>query len=654
MTYPQRPDPDYPVSVIEDLDPEPESERGPGRRLDVWVGIPLLLAVLLFVGWQWWRQDYLSGQYRAGLEAAGQSEWESALHYFGEAAGYSDADTHASSAREQIEARDRLYSLAVEHAGRENWLLALQNTREAARIQPDFRDLNEREQAALDGIYGGILSGTVALRTSANPPGLYYRTVSGWTYLEGSDGYSTVRATIGNGQFVYDNADPGWSPPAGVPGGAPDFMRGRRLTHARYIGGDELEFTELSLDPSYYTELLAGTEGVWGMHYAEDSFRLVGPVARSIFVNYALAYQPYSAATAVKVEQQPTASEGMESAVMHVDRQSGRYLFAEWPGADTPDVSRATVVNLYLAEGGKSGRKLVYTHHAGGLVSAHLSPDGRYILAHIFTVLDVSYAERQSILLIDLQDPDDSRSPRVILDLFGPAGDSRDRPSSLGCLFVQEGPFAGNIVLSQFLGDRTLVQVLDVSRRGPYGRGTQVVARATAHDDSSFKHWLVDPSPEDGLLIVGHAFVSGIDPITNMLSIVDVTLGEPAQAREVGISTGSYLITVKKAEDGYTWVESDHNSGPDGEIRVYSMARAGVSIGPALAYTGPYSTEAKDSSAGGPENKVVLGERYFAYVDDGVLHLRSYDGANDLVLESGVRTIYAENHVGDYWAYLRR
>jgi hypothetical protein len=158
--------------------------------------------------------------------------------------------------------------------------------------------------------------------------------------------------------------------------------------------------------------------------------------------------------------------------------------------------------------------------------------------------LDVSYAERQSIVLIDLQDITHTRSPRVILDLYGSAGDARDRPSSLGSVFVQEGPFAGDIVLTQFLGDRTSVQLLDVARGGQFGRSTRVVARATVDYDSSYQNWQVDHSPEDGLLIVGHEFVPYGGARKTTFSIVDIAVGEPAEVREAAISVDSYLVSV--------------------------------------------------------------------------------------------------------------
>jgi hypothetical protein len=83
--------------------------------------------------------------------------------------------------------------------------------------------------------------------------------------------------------------------------------------------------------------------------------------------------------------------------------------------------------------------------------------------------------------------------------------------------------------------------------------------------------------------------------------------------------------------------------------------QTGASADRAPAYTGANYAEHEESSAGGPAaTRVVLGEGFFAYLEDGVLHLRGYDGENDLVLESGVKAIYAENHVSDYWSYLRR
>src|SRR5215203_345330 len=112
------------ISVIEDLDPD--DPRGPvsGIRFDLLLGIPLILAVVLFAGWQWWRQDYTASQYRAGLDAAGQNDLDSALHFYSEASGYNDADIRAHNLRIEINERNRLYESAVDYSSSEKWLQA--------------------------------------------------------------------------------------------------------------------------------------------------------------------------------------------------------------------------------------------------------------------------------------------------------------------------------------------------------------------------------------------------------------------------------------------------------------------------------------------------------------------------------------------------
>ena len=651
---PERPDFHDKISVIEDLEPE---HGGPGWRLDLLLGIPLLLAVVLFAGWQWWRQDYQSSQYQAGHEAAGRNDWEAARRYFTEASDYSDAGTLAKGASEKITERDRLYSLVVAHSDQGNWLLALRDSREAAKIQPDYRDLPEREQTALNEIYGGILSGTVTLRTAANPPGLYYRTAGGWTYLQGSDSYSAVRTAISGGQFVYDGAEERWTPRL-----ASNSLSGRRLVYAHHVGGAKIEYLELSLDPSYYTHLLAGSNGIWGIHYRDSAYGAVGPVVRSPFINTELAYQPYSMAPTATVGYAPMPrGEGTDRAVMYIDRGSNRYLMADWSNAHTLDVGGDTVVNLYIAVAGKGNARLIYTHKAGGIISAQLSPDGRYVMLHTFTILDVSYSERQSILLIDLQDTTQELTPRVILDLIAPVGDSRGRPSSLGCLFVRDGPFAGDIVLSQFLGDRTWLQVLDATHSGPLGPGTNIVARATVNG-ADFRDWLVDPGHEDGLLITGHDYrFEGVPP-TSTLSIISITPAGAARVQDFAVASSSDPRAIKSGSQGvawssYEWQTQEYLENLTELARAYIVYSAQSSqpargvVNPTLAYRQTFNVPA---THGGEEPGIVLGDSFFAYTYDGQLHLRSYDGADDLILESGVQSLEAENRYRDYWAYLRR
>ena len=63
------PIPHEPISVVEDLDPEPPT-GAKHRRREMVLGVLLVAAVLSFALWQWWRTDNQQQNYAAGRQAA--------------------------------------------------------------------------------------------------------------------------------------------------------------------------------------------------------------------------------------------------------------------------------------------------------------------------------------------------------------------------------------------------------------------------------------------------------------------------------------------------------------------------------------------------------------------------------------------------------
>jgi hypothetical protein len=262
-------------------------------------------------------------------------------------------------------------------------------------------------------------------------------------------------------------------------------------------------------------------------------------------------------------------------------------------------------------------------------------------------------------VVIDLQNTTYNGTPRVIIDLYATVGDSLGRPSSLGCLFVQEGPMAGKIVLTQYLGDRTWVQLLDPPRTGSLGGGTRLIAKATVDDERGFKNWLADPAPDGSLQVLGQESRSSGE-VTTTLSIVTVNPGTQATLREMAVPTGSVPVSVKRLKAAGSWATMQYApdfepgvSDRDSVITVYTAQgmQTGVTISPTVAYTQSHDLA---SNLNGTDSGIVLGEGLFAYVQEGQLHVRGYDGVDDLVLETGVQTIFAGNQLYNYWSFVRR
>src|SRR5437773_243440 len=107
------PYPDEPISIIEDLDPEPPPRSGGRQGWEIALGLLVLVAVLAFAGWQWLHENRQRDDYASGVEAISNHDWEEAQTYFASASGYRDADKQAQQATQNIAQRDSQYNTAL-------------------------------------------------------------------------------------------------------------------------------------------------------------------------------------------------------------------------------------------------------------------------------------------------------------------------------------------------------------------------------------------------------------------------------------------------------------------------------------------------------------------------------------------------------------
>jgi hypothetical protein len=173
------------------------------RRTELLCGLLLLLTV---VGWSvWsWREQQQRAAYNNGNRYTARRDWDRALTAFHTAGDYADSAILAQQAETTIVGRGRLYAAAVEDADHADWLAALQNLRLLRALQPDYRDSGTRYSVAEKGVYSAALAGVVALRTAANPAGLYLRSDQTWVLLPGSDGTSSIHGFGRDGCLLYD------------------------------------------------------------------------------------------------------------------------------------------------------------------------------------------------------------------------------------------------------------------------------------------------------------------------------------------------------------------------------------------------------------------------------------------------------------------
>jgi hypothetical protein len=181
------------ISEVEDLDPEPPP-KGRAWLRELVLGMVLLVGVLGFAGWQWWRTEYLQQNYAAGRAALATYNWEQAAAHLSAASGYLDADDLIKMVREKAAERDRLYTAATHAMESQSYIGALENLQKLQSLQPGYKDTSAMRNAATIEVYREALSGTVAMRLNAKQPGLYYRSGDAWFYLVGSDKRSRMRS----------------------------------------------------------------------------------------------------------------------------------------------------------------------------------------------------------------------------------------------------------------------------------------------------------------------------------------------------------------------------------------------------------------------------------------------------------------------------
>ena len=632
-------DPTEPISIVEDLDPEPPSKPGLSQRLELILGVALLACVLGFVAYQWWHQQAQVSDYASGQSAITSSDWDAALTYFTRAGDYRDSAQQATHAREQVTERNRLYDAVRQDSTNNEWLAALTDVRAAAVIQPNYRDLPALEDTARQNVYAQALSGTVALRPTANPPGLYLRNADTWVYLQDSDRQSRVEEPNHNGHLVYD---------------ARDASGSRHLVSAQLVG-DEFEYTPLSFDPAGVVQCLSTDDGVWvttpgaGLSGLAATVQ-TAPVIRISYSSFTVAYQPYSGALPYTISPPSSFSDTTGNDIVVSFGPKDQYLIAYYTGGSSTGVTNNTIVNLYLGRAGSATRQLIYVHTGGGLQSAQLSPDGRFAIVTTFTVLTRTY-EQQSVVLIDLQN---ITSPYILRDVMlsnGPAGQPREW---LDSIFVQYGAFAGDLLFTQFRTDHTDVLLIDPAKVNQ-SEDARALITSVQVPGSTGKSWLLVKQDSQGVVLAGqdNDFES---PITSTLVPVIIPANGPATVLTVPTGQSDNITSFRSTNTNFVWTYGAY--GPysaSNDLTALSISNTATITGtgeiiPTVIFSQTVNPgESRRSLA----PSVTLGDNLLAYTVNRELHVLTYQGTLDLRLENGVTALYDANHIAFYGAWLK-
>lgn len=649
-------DPDEPISIVEDLDPEPPSKPGSGQRLELLVGVLLLLCVLAFVGWQWWHQQVQVSDYASAQSALADNNWDDALYHFTQAGDYRDAAQQAVHAREQVAERNRLYTSAQQHTANHRWLESLADLRALRQIQPSYLNSEAQEKAALQNVYTTSLSGTVALRPDANPPGLYYYGSSGWTYLQDSDDRSAIVDTDDHGRLVYDV--PG-APKGSAPLGSSPPNTRAAITNIRYyrvaqLTDNGLTYSHLDLDAERYNQIILNAGGAWGFSYGNSptdnpaGYNANGDyVAGGNFVGVKMDYEPFIGPIASVNSRPVFTGTSANNIIVAIDPQSNRYLSVDYTNAHDFKAGNDTIVKLYLNQAGSSDRQLVYTHTGGGLPGAQLSPDGHYILVNVTTLKANGGIDKTSAILVDLQNIE---TPHVIREV------RTSLPGPLGAVFIREGVFAGDIALYERSIEGTRLTLLDPTQLGRAGNPEGIIKDITLPDQTD-NMWVLVDETAGGISLIGQTYEPSSYPTSYTLSLVTMPVQGQPTISNIEMAANSYFGSIQLKDDSAAWVTNIYPMGGTSNvttnINIATLSAVNKdTVKPTVVFTSTYDPMAKNLNT---TPSISLGDELIAYSLNEQLHARTYSGSVDIVLESGVS--YLRNFQNEvytsYWDGLR-
>ena len=634
---------DFSLASIEDLDPEPPGHAARIHRRELILGLLLVCALVGFGGWQWWDQGGKLGYYHAGQRAAAAHDWEAARTAYVAAGDYSDARSRAAEAATLITQRQEQSQLALAAAARGEWPAALAAAQQVLSIVPDDPRISPVARAAAAQVYAQALSGTVALRTKGTPPGLYYYGPAGWRQLASSDARSRVRGACPDGAPIYDAPDPNApprvpgqsldSPPtgnAGQRGGFSQNLAGRRLVIGTPGGPVRVV---LAFDPTQYYRFLCTDTGVWGFRFGNGVSQPTTVIeAPTLAVDYQ-AFVTGKVSTPILPDSSwslvAVAPDGRHIILL-------RQIIEQMPMGWFHQLAVAT----------PDGR-IVQTlpRGNGSLAGVDVSPDGRSLLLTV--ELPIAGALYQAAEWVNL----DGDGAEISL-----AGNYQQpgRTSSafnLPPLFIPAGPAAGQILLTNWhqppaalppgsvtaQGQRFVLDARDHVRLVDPAHPDQSLLTLDVDTLSTGSHF-IRQDQATGALLVGWPNTIQAPGAGSTIAIIDPT----GHVRQVNPPLPAWddLSNAWLRAGRLVYASlSAAGAGGDPVYTLRSLPLAPGTSGPAVTvYTSTIPMRPFRQSTNTAQR---LGPGLLAYVTaSGELHARTYDGATDVLLESGVGALY--------------
>ncbi|MEA2574802.1 MAG: hypothetical protein QOH93_2100 [Chloroflexia bacterium] len=647
---------DIGISVMEELDPEPQPKSGSVYAREFFIGIVLVLAVLAFAGWQWWQTEYRQSNYRLGEQAARQFDWDAASARFSAADGYRDAGKRAEAAANRVRERDEHYGVGLEHFNSGEWAAALKELRTVREVQPGYRDVGPMEAKAEQQVYKDALLGSVVMRPEAEPPGLYYRSESGWVWLKGSDTQSTPWGQGTPDHVLYDAPIEGWIPPA-VQSRRPsssDLDEHRRVIAGRRLmvatpgtgGVPGVGFWELPLNLSDYDWFEWNQDGVWGIQLwdprsaARAGQVLVdpSPVREKISNIQQITYHAFG--TRSMRSTNPTYY-GMNVALMDYNRNGDGLLVANW----TKHEDGTFTVDLYLNSLAKGENKLLYSHN-GGFVKASFSANSRYVFLTTYKPI-VGMLEDHTLLMIDTTGVEPVRvlsEQKGIKAINGVVIDSNQYPIDTeqyaNARLLEGGPYAGKVLVTQWISYTNYVSVLSLD-------GGPTIVTTAAISNTGRVSWDVVSTDNSGLLLWGVGSVNAASPpFPDIQTLVGVRFspGQPPMVARQPIARRSAVAAIQQRGSELIYLAYDYNrQGLQGAVELYAVDSSEIDLGEIpvkslYRYELPRGSDPR--TLPGRDFAFTFGPGMFAYLDQNTIRAVTYDGEVNLPLEDGITHLF--------------
>lgn len=631
--------PDYidDISTMEDLDPEPPP-KGRVYIREFVLGALLLLLVVGWAGWLAWQQDVKQQAYQRAEREVTVQGWDSAYRFFVSASGYKDADARAEQIEKLIKERDEHYQAANRAARDERWVEALKELQQVRNIQPAYLDVVPMYATLETQVYSNALKGAVALRSAAEPPGLYYRTDNGWVWLEGSDRSSRVLGAS-YGTVAYDVPGADWSPrPTATPlpfnrqpsSGMPQ-LEGRKLKIAT-LTGTGITARDSVLDPARYSFYLPSLEGVLVGRYNERPGTYLRAV-RSGYTGWWLDYEYVKDGHPISTT---ISMGGPDETIMDFSPPSERYVVAVAGGSSV----RSSKIQLSLGERGADGgytRRPIYSH-VGQLGGAQVSPDGRYMLLTAVTPVDSGVREEQSALLFDIV----AGTPPITLTTrtvpVETVGSFVSFDTWVKGTFLSEGDYAGKLLIVERDGQQLTLSLIDPT--DPATR--KVVAQVGGNN---FLFYIREKPGSSELWLSGWTLEGGTTPLdfqnSSRLLFIRLTPGAEARVTHQPQLEAGFVRTFGTYGERFVYEQRTDSNARAG-VEVYSVLdrlldQAGE-VAPTQVFTATGLVLSEEGSTGYSSltPSWYPGEGLLAYAQGGNLYAREYDGRNEVKLEGNV------------------